>query len=285
MRALLGFLELAAALARVLPRSWGQPLGHVAGAVWYFGAGKTREAVYDNLQHALGRPPSARLVRAVFQHGAMNYWDTLVIPRLGRADIDAFVHVDGLEHLEAALKLGRGAILVGGHIGSIALAVQSLAVRGYRVTGVVEEIKPPELLQFWQKRRQALGLEIVFTNGLAARALLAALRRNEVVALVSDRDVTGTGPKVRFFGVETTFAEGAAAFALRTGAPILPAMAWRLTDGTVQAAIEPPLAVPASGHGPQARLRLTQAIATRLEYHIRSHPEQWTVFQQRWLEA
>jgi KDO2-lipid IV(A) lauroyltransferase len=269
----------------VLPRGWGQPLGQIAGTLWYLGASKTREAVHDNLLHVLGRAPSARLVRAVFQHGAMNYWDTLVIPRLSRADIDALVHVDGLEHLEAAMKLGRGAILVGGHIGSIALAIQWLAVRGYRVTGVVEEIKPPELLQFWQKRRQALGLEIVFTNGLAARALLAALRRNEVVTLVTDRDVTGTGPKVLFFGVQTSFAEGAAALALRTGAPILPGTAWRLPDGTVQAVIEPALTIPISGHGPEARLELTQAIAARLEYHIRSHPEQWTVFQQRWLEV
>jgi lauroyl/myristoyl acyltransferase len=284
-RALLVLLELAAALARVLPRASGRPLGLIAGAVWYLGATKTREAVHDNLQHVLGRPPSAREVRAVFQHGAMNYWDTLVIPRLSRADIEAFVHVRGLEHLDAALRLGRGALLVGGHIGSIALAIQALSVRGYRVTCVVEEIKPRELLEFWKKRRQALGLEIVFTNGLAARTLLAALRRGEVVALVTDRDVTGTGPRVLFFGVETTFAEGAAALALRTGAPILPATAWRLPDGSVQAVIEPPMSLPTTGHGPAARVELTQAIARRLEYHIKGHPEQWTVFQQRWLEA
>ena len=29
-------------------------------------------------------------------------------------------------------------------------------------------------------------------------------------------------------------------------------------------------------------LRLTAAIAQRLEYHIATHPEQWTVFQTRW---
>jgi KDO2-lipid IV(A) lauroyltransferase len=106
-----------------------------------------------------------------------------------------------------------------------------------------------------------------------------------VVALVSDRDVTGTGPTVRFFDAETSFPDGAAALSLRTGAALLPAGAWRLPDGTIQAVIEPPLAAETTGSTAQDRRRLTQAVAQRLEYHIGSHPEQWTVFQQRWREA
>ena len=43
--------------------------------------------------------------------------------------------------------------------------------------------------------------------------------------------------------------------------------------------------VPLTGDAKKDVLALTQAVARRLEYHIASHPEQWTVFQKRWPDA
>jgi len=114
---------------------------------------------------------------------------------------------------------------------------------------------------------------------------LLALRRNEVDALVSDRNVTGSGPRVEFFGVPTQFPDGVAALAVRTGAPLLVAIATRRPDGRFDALFEPLPAVALTGVSKTDVLLLTQAVARRLEYHIASHPEQWTVFQKRWAEA
>ena len=72
---------------------------------------------------------------------------------------------------------------------------------------------------------------------------------------------------------------------MRTGAPILVAIATRRADGRFDASFEPLPAVSLSGDPKADVLRLTQAVARRLEYHIAIHPEQWTVFQKRWPEA
>ena len=49
------------------------------------------------------------------------------------------------------------------------------------------------------------------------------MRDNEVVCLLADRDLTGDGVEVEFFGERTTLPGGPAMLALRGGAPLLPA--------------------------------------------------------------
>ncbi len=264
-----------------IPRARAERWCRLAGRVWYLTTPRGRAAVRSNLCHALGREPLPATVRTVFEYGALNYWDTLSIPSLGAAGVNQLVRLDGLHHIDEALARGRGVIVVGAHIGSIALAVQALAVR-YSVIGVVEEVKPPELLHFWLTQRSALGLRLVAAGPEAVRVLLTALRRNEVVVIVSDKDVNGTGAHVDFFGKEAMLPDGPAALALRTGAVMLSATTWRRADGRIEARVEAPLAVARTGDAAADRRALTQAVAGRLEYHVASHPEQWTVFEQRW---
>jgi len=119
----------------------------------------------------------------------------------------------------------------------------------------------------------------------ALRELLLALRRNEVLGLVTDRDVSGTGPIIPFFGAPTRFPDGAAALSVRTGAPILVAVALRTARGRFDAFIEPLPPLQGTGDAKRDVLQLTQAVAKRLEYYVGNHPEQWTVFQRRWPQA
>ena len=249
---------------------------------WYLLAPGARAAVWDNLRHVLGRAPTHRQVLRVFQAGALNYWDTLAIPGLTRADARRRITMHGLGHIDEARAAGKGAILVGAHLGSVALAAQLLPALGYPVVGLLEPTRPRELFEFFARQRQALGVRLLPVSPGALRELIVALRRNEVVVLVSDRDLAGTGPMIEFFGASTRFPDGAASLAVRTGARLLPAYATRRADGTFEAWVEPALPLPAAGDTKTAVRQLTQAVARRLEYHIASQPEQWTVFQRRW---
>ncbi len=267
----------------VLPRvSVGQPVCAFVGSVWYAAAPAARAAVRDNLQHITGRVPSNHQVREVFVHGALNYWDTLAIDRLTHKQLLGLVELHGRGHLDAALRGNKGVILAGAHLGSIGLVGQIVPALGYRMSGLIEPIQPRSLYDFFAQRRQRFGLRLYPASALALRELLAALRRNEVLGLITDRDVTASGLMVRFFDAPTRFADGPAALALRTGAPILPAVAVRRANGTFDAIIEPPIEFAPSGDHKHDVLVLTHAMAGRLEYHIANHPEQWTVFQRRW---
>jgi lauroyl/myristoyl acyltransferase len=285
-RVALAALELGVVAAGVVSRvAVAEPLCRLAGSAWYVAAPSSRRAVRDNLRRILAREPRSSEVRAVFQSGALNYWDTFALAHLDRDELIRLVTIHGLEHLDAALTRGRGVILAGAHLGSLALVGMVLPARGYRMLALVEPIKPPEVFDFFVRRRAAFGARLLPATPSSLRELLTALRNNELIGLVSDRDVTGTGLEIEFFGAPTRFADGAAALAVRTGAPILPAVAIRRPDGTFEGWIEPPVQVAEASDSKLAIRALTQAVALRLEYYVANYPEQWTVFQTRWPAA
>jgi KDO2-lipid IV(A) lauroyltransferase len=276
-------LNAASTVAGALPRrTFGEVICRLAGAIWYLTKAGARAAVRDNLRHVLGREPSRREIAAVFRHGAYNYWDTLALPHYTHQQMLEIVDLHGFELIDQALARGHGVICAGPHLGSVAFVAQVLPALGYTVVGLVEPFEPPEVFEFFARQRQALGTRLMPSGTAGARELLLALRRNEVVGLVTDRDVTGSGPIIPFFNALTHFPDGAAALALRTGATILIAVTIRKRDGRFDARIEPLAPVERTGDSRRDVLEVTRAIARRLEYYVANHPEQWTVFQRRW---
>jgi KDO2-lipid IV(A) lauroyltransferase len=279
-------LRAASAAAGRLPReTYAEPICRVVGAIWYLSRPDSRAAVRDNLCHVLGRPPSRALVASVFRHGALNYWDTLTLPHFTYDELMPLVDMHGIELLDKARAAGHGVICAGAHLGSVALVAQILPGLGYPVTGVIEQFEPAEVFDFFSEQRQVLGTRLLPAGPAAAREMLLALRRNEVVGLVTDRDVAGTGPIIPFFDAPTRFPEGAAWLSIRTGAPILIGIAVRKKSGRFDGWLEPLPDVERTGNRKADILQVTQAIAGRLQYYVANHPEQWTVFQRRWPEA
>ncbi len=282
VRTFLVFLRIASALTGRLPRSCADPICRLVGAIWYLTRPAHRLAVRDNLCHVLGRAPTRREIVQVFYFGALNYWDTLALPYATHAELLKLVDIHGIEHIDRAFEAGRGVICAGAHLGSVAFVAQILPAHGYRVVGVIEPFDPPEVFDFFARQRQALGTRLLPAGSSAVRELLLALRRNEIVGLVTDRDISGTGPMIPFFGASTRFPDGAAWLSVHTGAPILIAVAVRKPGGRFDAWIEPLQEDERTGDTRQDVLRVTRAVAARLEYYVADHPEQWTVFQRRW---
>ena len=274
--------QLASRVAPYLPRPLAYRLADLLGDLFWLQNGRARRAVHQNLTHVFGRPPPSSRVRAVFRHGARNYYDTFIIPTLTAAELLSLVQVQGWDRLDAALQAGRGAIMVGVHLSSVALAAQVIAARGYAVTSVAERVEPPELMDLLTRLRSGGGVRVLPLGSDSIRELLAAIRRNEVIGLVADRDLSGTGVEVEFFGAQTRLPAGAARLAIRTGAPLLSAVAVRVPGNRFEGRIDPPIELEQGADLPESVRRTTRRIAQRFEHHIAAQPEQWTVFQPIW---
>ena len=112
--------------------------------------------------------------------------------------------------------------------------------------------------------------------------LLDTLRSGRVVGLLADRDVTGNGVEVEFFGEKTTLPAGPALLSLRSGAPLMTCAIFQRPPDHFHTVMQPPLDSKRTGRLRQDVQRLTEDLAGALEDLIRLAPEQWHLFQPNW---
>ena len=252
-----------------------------------FGDAERRRIVGRHQQRAHGGTLSPAALRRAVQRAFdsyARYWvEAFRLPGMSPAELDAGMSYEGFEHLRTALDGGNGVIAVIPHLGCWDYAGAWVATQGVPITVIVEPLEPPEVFEWFADFRRSLGMTVVPLGPDAANASIKALRNNELLCLLSDRDIGGGGVEVSFFGETTTLSPGPATLALRTGAPILPTGAYYRGD-LHHGVVRPPIPVERT---PGGRLRddvarVTQQIANELEGLIRKAPEQWHLMQPNW---
>ena len=102
--------------------------------------------------------------------------------------------------------------------------------------------------------------------------------------LVCDRDVTGGGIDVEFFGEKARMMGGAAALAAQTGAALMPVILWFEGDHW-GVHVHEEIPVPAEGDRKQQAMMMMmmmmmmQDVARLFEAGIRAHPQDWHMLQ------
>jgi KDO2-lipid IV(A) lauroyltransferase len=154
------------------------------------------------------------------------------------ARVNALAEVQGLEHLTAALALGRGAILVGGHFTTIEIA-----------TRILGTVVPLNVL--YRPTKNALLAHIMYRsfcrhgNPIAhddIRAMVRALRKNEAVWYAPDQSYRNKGAAmVNFFGIPAATTTATSRLARISGAPVLTYFPERLATGGYRVVIGAPL--------------------------------------------
>jgi KDO2-lipid IV(A) lauroyltransferase len=187
-------------------------------------------------------------------------------------------------HVEVALEqlaAGRGVIFALPHAGNWDQAAAWIIAKGAgSITTVMERLKPESLYERFVGFREGLGMEVLPASGgdRPFGILARSLRAGKVVCLPCDRDVTGHGIEVDFFGEKARMAPGPAALAERTGAALMPVMLWFTENGWgVHVGAEIP--VPASGDRKERIVAMTQQVARFFEDTIRAHPQDWHMLQ------
>jgi KDO2-lipid IV(A) lauroyltransferase len=281
-----GGFRTGALMARALPgfvaNSLAKPFA-AATSVW----SRQRRAMIErhlrrvNPQWSASRLRSA--VRESFQSYARYWVESLRLPSLDERTIADRLEILGYRHVSDALDEGNGVILALPHLGGWEWAGRWLTGQGHKVTVVVEEIEPPELFEWFTALRAELGMTVVPLGPDAGKAILRAVNQNDIVCLLSDRDIGGGGVDVEFFGEQTTLPGGPATLAIRTGAPLLPVAVYFTARANGHlGVVRPPIPAERRGRLREDVTRITQYLAHELEHLIRRAPEQWHLFQPNW---
>ena len=235
------------------------------------------------IQPQLSERQIRRAVQKSYESYARYYIETFRLPLLNSKQIQSGVSIDGFEHIESGLKLGKGVILALPHLGGWEWSGRWLIQRGHRLNAVVEKLESPRLFEMFLQLRRKYGVQVIPLDDNAGVAVQQALARNEIVALLSDRDIQGTGIEVEFFGERTTIPTGPAFFALRTGAALIPLATYfsKRLDGH-KTIVRPAVEVKRLATLREDMQRISQDLANELELLIRRDPAQWHLFQPNW---
>ena len=270
-----------------LPMRFGYWLFARLGDLMFFFTAKKQTAYFSNLRRVLGDDPPPTQMNAIarraFQNLLRNYFDLLRGPGLSKEAIRAqLVAVHGMEHLENAMKQGKGVIAGSAHFGAWDLFIHLAAIHlNTHVVVPNERLEPEKLFQYILNLRNSQGIEMVPLD-VAPRALIKALRAGHVAGLAYDRDITKTGPIVNFLGAPAQMPDGAVQLALKFGAPVIIGFCVRCPDNRSEVFIEPPLEFVKTGDAQRDIREGVQRMANVMEKYIRQYPDQWLMFQKIW---
>ena len=266
-----------------LPESWAQGAFRFFADLAWRRRGPGVQMLEGNLRRVIGSQAPGGQLRALSRQvmrSYARYWlEAFRLPVMPAGRLVAGMHDTG--HLRAAfecLAAGRGVVFALPHMGNYELTGAWVIAKGTgSITTVAERLKPESVYDRFVAFRAGLGVEVLPASGGTGSSfavLVQRLRAGKLVALVCDRDVTGSGIEVEFFGEKARMMGGAAALAVQTGAALMPVVLWFEGEGW-GVHVHQEIPVPADGDSKQKAAAMTQQAARLFEAGIRAHPQDW----------
>ncbi len=280
-----GVARAVQAIICALPAGAARAVGGSLGSFAFTVLKLRRDVTMRHLERVFGdrfdRGGLLAIARESYRNFGRMTFEYARFPRLTERDVERLITLTGGEHLDAALAEGKGAILVAGHFGNWEV-LSTLARRGYPLTLLVGEQHNILVDGLMNRLRGRFGVEIVPVTG-NLMGVLRALRRNRVVAMLSDQDAGKKGVFVNFLGKPASTPYGPGRMAAGTGAALLPTSVVRGAAGAHEIVVSKAVAPPPEDLPLDEKVRIfTQGYTTEFERLIRLHPDHYFWMHRRW---
>jgi predicted LPLAT superfamily acyltransferase len=192
------------------------------------------------------------------------------------------------EYITGTIAQGKGAILLGAHVGNWEVAGNLLVDRIQTpVHAIMLDAEREELQAVYRPAMDQRRIHIIpmSANGLdTVVQAMACIRKNEILALLGDRVLDQQSERIPFLGSPAAFPKGPFVLAALTGAPIIPVFA--LKKGLFHyrfVGYEPIVVKPDSEQDrDRAILQAMKTYVSILEKVTRENPFQWFNFYKFW---
>lgn len=277
-------LFLIRLLTIVVPRRCHAPLAFLTGSLFYLLLPRARRGLRRNLQVVTGKTAVERLVLSAFYKFSRNWCDIMLgVGLKGPRLLSLIGRGTGDHPLDEALGAGKGAILISAHLGNWELGGLGLAAKGYPMNVLTFREPDPKVNSQRAQVRRERGINFIYVdrNDHSSAAIIEAvnaLGRNEVVAILGDRDGASHTMDLDFFDRKVPIPLGACYLALVSGAPVIPVFI-PLEGERYAAIMEEPIYFSAQrGERDRVIREGAQQIVRVFERYIRAYPDQWYNF-------
>jgi len=272
-------------LILLLPiRLWLLSAGFFGNLCYYF-LGRERRRTLEHLSAAmpeLSEFKRRQIAKGVFRNIIRNFFEVVSFPKLRTRYLKNRIECVGFERIKEALKAGKGAITLTGHIGNWEFSPAPAMMAGMPGSIIVRRIYFEKYNAFISRIRSSLGVDIIYREE-SPKKILRVLKSGHLLGMLADQDIDSVdGVFVDFFGRPTYTPTAPVALSLSSGAPIIPVYLIREGLDRFRFFVERPIESDKSRPKDEEILRKTQQWSSILESYIRKYPDQWVWMHRRW---
>jgi len=166
-----------------------------------------------------------RIVKGIFELRGGRKMQRYLIPRMDDQFIQRFVTIEGLDHLNKAMKEGRGILMMAGHIGNPHIGFSVLRTMGYQITiikGGKSKKTDDRRYRYSDPPEYTIFTEDAPLSKNSRERALDVLRSGRTLYYSMDAFGGKRRVEVPFLGRNMAFATGTLYLARQTNAIVLP---------------------------------------------------------------
>lgn len=270
-----------------VPRQWLTALARPLGGAWYGLDPYHRRIAFENISIAFGREFGPAETRTLARNNFIQLVRVMLelpsLLKLNRDNIDSYVKISGLEHLEAALARGKGVLGLTAHLGNWELMAVATALKfGTPFNVMARPLDFAPMDQVLTEIRSITGNRVL-DKDKSAGEIAPLLQKNQTIGILLDQNASWfEGVYVPFFGKVACTNKGLAIFALRYDATVLPVFNTRRDDGRYHVVFYPPVELVRSANISSDIVENTRRFNQIIEGAIRKAPDNWLWVHRRW---
>jgi len=283
-------LKLFFGLGRILKKEQLARVSNLIAWLLYKIPWSRKHIAFDNLKIAFGaqfnNEQLKKFLKKFIQEVVMVALEIAFIIKK-KEKLASWAEAEGVEHLDKALKKGKGAIALSGHIGNIPVMLAWLAEKGYPVAVLFKEGKYlPEGFLYNLISSYKIYPIPFHSDREVPKEIIKALNKNMIVFILADQARPGVYAK--FFGRYVQCQKGAFIIALRKGCPVIPVFIVREKDGHRIKIYKEALGFAqnkTSLFSDEYIIELIENYNSLLENLIKQYPEQYYWFHRRFKKS
>jgi len=278
-------LMVVATIVRKLPRPAALSFGRTLGRWSMKFLADRYELAKNNLTLAFPEKSSTEIEEIVqknFEHVGISGVEMLRMDMFqpGSSDLQDYFIIEDKKYLDEALALGKGAILLTGHLGFWEIGSFVLPELGVQCDIVAKPMKNSLSDDYIARMRTKFGTRIL-NSKKGARRILQSLQQNRIVGVLLDQHISPPGSvATEFFGRKAYTTTAITNLAMKYQIPVVPVFCLRQDDNRYKVWAEPLLML--EGEGSEAIAANTQLLTNKIENAIRKDVSQWFWMHKRW---
>ncbi len=277
-------LRFVASMVCMLPIGAALGVGAMMGRLAWKIFGVRRKIVLKNLRQAFPGMDAEELEDL----GCRSYMNSgrfmVEFARQGKVDenyVTRYVRIGDSRRLDELRTMG-GALLITGHFGNWELFGIACKYFLGDVAFLVGRQSNALVDRYINDNRSSHGIRL-YNRRSAVKGVLESMRRGGFVCWLSDQDAGSGGIVVDFFGYPASTPRGAAAFSVKLGVPVIPAVLEREGTGPFHVLeLGVPVYPPDGISGEQAEIEVTREYTRQLEEFVRKRPDLYWWAHRRW---